>query len=229
MKNKLGAKEICAAVVVAGIALCLVIYILVFNKYKEETDILKSSNAQLQVQVDDLKQYYDNMELYRKSIATMKEVIAQVTADYPGNALEEDTIMMAVNMQNTAPVNIESINISPQNIIHSIPADVVKGLNDETLQSDINFQRRSATYNIETNYFNFKDIVGRIYDDKYRIAINSVSFSKEADENNYISGVIDISYYSLDGMNKEYKKPDMTEYMAGVEDFFHATVEEEEE
>lgn len=227
--KKLSAKEICMAIVVAGVALCFVIYLLVFNKYKEETEALKASNATLEAQVNDLKQYYDNMEFYRKNIAQMKELVAQVTEDYPGDAREEDTIMMAASMQDTTLVNINSINISPQNVIHSIPADVVKGLNDETLQSDIVFQRRNATYSVETNYFHFKDIVSRIYDDKYRIAINSVSFSKESDENNFITGIIDISYYSLDGMNKEYVKPDMTQYASGLVDFFHATVEEEEE
>ncbi|MBR1700957.1 MAG: hypothetical protein IJ716_03290 [Lachnospiraceae bacterium] len=225
--KKLSAKEICMAIAVAGVALCLVIYMLVFRKYQEETDTLKASNRELEAQVNDLKQYYDNIPLYRKSIEEMKALVAEVTADYPGDAREEDTIMMAVRMQQNAIVNFEQINISGQTTIHSIPQDVVKGLNDETLQTNIEFKQRQAAYSCQTNYSELKKIISYIYDDKYRIAINSVSFAKDKEEDNNISGVIDISYYSLAGMNKEYVKPEMKDYYPGLADVFHATVDED--
>lgn len=227
--KKLGAKEICMGIVVAGIALCLVIYILVFRKYQDETDILKSSNQQLEIEVNDLKQYYDNIPVYRKNIEDMKTLIADVTKDYPGDAREEDTIMMAVSMQQNAVVNFSSINIAGQKAIHTIPQDVVKGLNDETLQSKIEFRQRQATYNCTTNYSELKNVIARVYDDKYRVAINSVSFTKNAEEDNNITGVIAVSYYSLDGMNKEYVKSEMADYMAGLPDMFRATVNEDGE
>lgn len=227
--KKFGAKEICMGIVAAGVALCLVIYILVFRKYQDETDLLKASNRTLEAEVNDLKQYYDNIPVYRKNIEEMRALIDKVTADYPGDAREEDAIMMAVSMQQNAVVNFQSINIAGQKAIHSIPADVVKGLNDEKLQSPIVFNQRQATYNCQTNYGELKRVIERVYDDKYRIAINSVSLSKDADEDNNISGVITVSYYSLDGMDKEYVKPDMPTYAAGLYDVFRATVNEDGE
>ena len=174
--------------------------------------------------MNDLKQYYDNIPVYRKNITQMKETVQDITADYPGDAREEDAIMMAVNMQGVTLVNFDKIAINAQEIIHSIPKDVVKGLNDETLQTDINFRQRKASYSCQTDYTGLKELVGEVYDDAYRVGVNSISFKNDGEETNFIKGTIDVTYYSLTGMNKEYKEPDMPEYVSGVMDLFPATV-----
>ena len=227
--KKPGAKEICGAVAAVGIVACFLVYILVFNKYNEMTEALEASNKTLAAEVEDLKQYYDNMEMYQQSINEMKATIAEVTKDYPGDAREEDTIVMAVNMQETAPVNFDNVNIASTEVLHSVPEDTVKALGEEDLNSQIDFRGRQATYSYTTNYYNLKSIVGLVYDDEYRVGINSISASKNSDEDNVITGTIDITYYSLTGMNKEYKKPDMPEYMSGLADLFGIKVTEEEE
>lgn len=218
--KKFGAKQICLSIVMVGVLLCLMVYLLVFNKYQEETELLESSNAVLEQQVNDLKQYYDNIDLYRKNITEMRATIDQVTADYPGNALEEDTIVKAIDMQSVALVNYERVNIGANNVIHTVSADLVKGLNDENLKSKIDFKARQATYLCTTDYANLKLMVEEVYKHDYRIGINSVSFARDDDEYNFINGTISISFYNLDGMNKEYKKPNMDDYAAGVVDIF---------
>ncbi len=227
--KKLTAKEICGGVIAAGIAICLLVYMFVFTKYRDETDVLKASNADLQNQVNDLKIYYDNMPMYQQNIKAMRELVDEITADYPGDAREEDVIMKAVDMQSVAAFNLERINIGSNNVIHSIPESKVKELRDENLTKKIDFKSRKASYSCETDYANFKSIVQEVYDDQYRVGINSVSFSKSGDEDNLITGTIDISYYNLDGMNKEYKKPEMPEYLAGVADFFASKIDDEDE
>jgi len=222
--KKFGAKQICLGVIAVGVLLCFVVYLTVYMKYTEETEALEASNAQLEMEVNDLKQYYDNMELYKKNIAQMKETIAQVTADYPGDAREEDVIMMAVNMHGVTLVNFEKINIDGNKVIHSIPKDVVKGLNDETLQTDINFRQRQASYSCLTDYTGLKELIAEVFRDEYRVGINSIAFKNEDEDNNFIKGTIDISYYNLTGMNKEYTKPAMPTYEAGTMDLFPATI-----
>lgn len=214
--KKLGPKEICGAVAAIGVIACLLVYMLVFNKYTEMTDELKSSNKLLQIQVDDMKQYYDHMEEYKKSISDWKAVIEQVTADYPGDAREEDVIMMAVNMQGDAVVNFEKINIAATEPVYTVPEEMVKDLKDENLTTNIVFNAKESSYACNTDYANFKDAVKVVYDDKYRVGINSVSFKRDKDDNNIIKGDIDITYYSLQGMNKDYVKPDMPSYISGA-------------
>ena len=222
--KKFEAKQICLGVVAVGVVLCFVVYLLVFQKYSEETEALEASNAELQIQVNDMKQYYDNIPTYRQDISEMQELVSKLTEDYPGDAREEDVIMMAVHMQESTIVNFDKINIDDPEVIHSIPKDVVQGLNDETLQTDIQFKNRLATYSCETDYSGLKQLVEQVYDKNYRIAVNSVAFKNDDEETNTISGTISVSYYSIAGMNKEYKIPDMPEYAAGLSDLFPATI-----
>ncbi|MBR1855393.1 MAG: hypothetical protein IJ794_20000 [Lachnospiraceae bacterium] len=222
MKKKFGAKEVCGAVAVIGVLVCLLVYILVFNKYNELTEELTSQNNALEAQVNDMKVYYDKIPYYKENIETMKATIEQVTADYPGDAREEDVIMMAVRMQREALINFDKIGIESTKTIYSVPEDIVKGLNDDNLKTQIDFNAKHATYGCDTDYSNFKTAVSTVYDDAYRVGINTVSFKKSADDNNFIEGTIDITYYTLAGMNKEYTKPDMAEYISGVTDLFPA-------
>lgn len=226
--KKVGPKEICGAVTALGLLACLLIYLFVYNDYTEKTDALKASNRQLQVEVDNLKQYYDKIPFYNASMAEMKATIEEITADYPGDAKEEDVIMMAVKMQEVALINVDKINIAAAKAIHTVPEDVVKGLKDENLTTAIDFNARQATYDCLTDYGNFKAAVEKVYDDKYRIGINSVSFKKDNEDNNFIKGTIDITYYSLAGMNKEYVKPDMADYLSGTMDLFPAHIERDQ-
>lgn len=218
--KKLTSKEICYGVIAAVACACLLVYMFVVKNYNEKTDVLKASNAELRQKVEDMKQYYDNMEFYKSEKTRMTGEVNTLTADYPGNAREEDTIMMAVDLNNTAIVNFDDITIGKNDAIHTIPQETVAAAGIDGLDSAIVFRQRQATYGNTTDYLNLKTMINRIYESPYRIGVNSIAYAKASDSNNLIEGTIDITYYNLEGMNKEYKKPDMSEYLSGSEELF---------
>jgi len=218
--KKLTSKEICYGVIAAVACACLLVYMFVVKNYNEKTDVLKASNAELRQKVEDMKQYYDNMAFYKSEKTRMTGEVNTLTADYPGNAREEDTIMMAVDLNNTAIINFDDIKISGNDAIHTIPKETVTAAGIEGLNSEIVFRQRQATYGNTTDYADLKTVINRIYESPYRIGVNSISYAKDNDANNLIKGTIDITYYNLEGMNKEYKKPDMSEYMSGSMELF---------
>lgn len=229
--KKIDKKQIFWVIVLIGVVACLLIYMLVFTKYRDLTDQLKVSNAALRADVQDMKQYFDNLELYRSEKSKMIALIPQMTADYPGDAREEDVIMMAVDMQTVAIMNFAGINIAEPESIHNIPIETVEGAAIEGLDEEIDFMLRQATYTSKTTYSSFKNAVAKVYESPYRIGVNAVAFKKDADTNNVIAGTIDISYYSLQGMGKEYKLPEMPSYAGGSMDLFglqHWAITEEE-
>lgn len=226
--KKITSKEICIGVSAVGVVICLIIYLMVFTKYNDMTDALKKSNATLKTQVDDMKQYYDNMEIYRRDTAEMTVAIDEMTADYPGDAREEDVLMMAVDMQNAATINYDKINIDTSEVIYTVPQEVVSAVNSESWKEPIEFVAKQATYSNETDYLNLKNAVAKVYESPYRIGVNAVSFKKDSDDSNIIKGTIDITYYSLLGMGKEYKAPDMPEYLGGTTELFGVMVTEKD-
>lgn len=218
--GKITNKQVFMLVLAVGLVGCLIVYMQVFNKYNDKTASLKKSNAELEKQVAEMKEYYDNMEVYR---ALSKEMIAdaeELTADYPADAREEDIVMMAVAIQNNAIVNFDKINVDETKAIHSIPEDLVKGAGVEGLDEAIQFSGKMATYSNKTTYGFFKTAVKTVFDSPYRIGVETVAFRKSSDSDNIIEGTIDLTYYSVSGMGKEYKIPEMPTYFGGAKDLF---------
>lgn len=218
--GKITNKQVFMLVLALGALVCLLVYMLVFTKYNDQTAALKKSNAELQTQVDEMKGYYDNMEVYRKDSREMAEEITELTADYPADAREEDIIMMAVDIQNRVIVNFEKINVDETETIHSIAEDVVKGASIEGLDQPIDFMAKKATYSNETTYSNLKAAIATVYESPYRIGINAISYKKSSETDNIIDGTIDITYYSVSGMGKTYTAPEMPSYFGGASDLF---------
>lgn len=229
--KKITSKQVFMVVTLIGVVVCLLIYMLVFTKYNDLTTALESSNAQLQTQVDDMKQYYDNLEVYRKDSADMVAAVSEMTEDYPADAREEDVLMMAVNLQSAAVINYDKINIASPETVHTIPVETVTGAAVEGLEEQIDFMARQATYSNTITYSGLKSAIERVYASPYRIGINTISYKKDSDSNNFLKGTIDITYYSLSGMGKEYTAPEMPAYFGGGTDLFglqHWALTEEE-
>ncbi|MDE7253288.1 MAG: hypothetical protein K2O32_10160 [Acetatifactor sp.] len=219
MKN-ITKKQVFALVVVLVIGVCAVVYSMVFSDYKTKTEALKASNDTLEAEVNELEQYFVNMGTYKAQQKQMLEDIEVRTADYPGDAKEEDAIMMAVDMNATAIINFQSIGIGASENIHSIASGVVTAAGTEEYKEQIDFVEKTATYSNITDYGNLKACVEKIYASPYRVGIDAISYRKVSDENLQIEGTIDIAYYSIKGMNKDYVLPDMPEYMDGIGELF---------
>lgn len=219
MKNVTN-KQVFTVVLLIGVVVCLLVYMLVFTSYNDKTAALKTSNAQLKVEVDEMKQYYDNMEVYIADTSQMETGISEMTEDYPGDAREEDALMMAVDIQSVATLNYDKINVDEPKTIFTIPEETVTGASVEWLEGQIDFVMRQATYSNETSYGSLKSAIEKIYQSKNRIGINSISYKKDNDSNNYMKGTIDICYYSVKGMGKDYTAPSMPSYFGGATDLF---------
>ena len=219
MKNDKN-KNIFLGVACVGVLACLLVYLLVFNKYTEMTDALKSSNAALKIEVDDMKIYYDNMESNRIQRDELWNDINDILEDYTAAVKDEDAIMVAVAMNDNSVINFESINFAQPDMIHTVMEETVTAVGEEALTSTVDFYEKKVTYENETDYSNLKRAIEAIYNSPYRLGISLISYKKQSDTDRVIEGNIDVVYYSVDGLGKEYEAPDMPSYLNKVQDLF---------
>lgn len=210
--KKVTKKHIFLGILAVCVACCLVVYMLVYNKYQTETETLKASNDALQIEVDDLKVYYDKMDYHNAEIIRMTKFISDQTSDYQNRATEEDVIKMAIDMQNEATVLFKTINIDSAEKIQVVAEDVVAAADIEGYEGEIVFTERQASYQCSTIYEDLKKCIDVVYDNPHRVGIQSVNFKKQSPEHNQIEGIITLSYYAVEGMNKPYEYPDLLEY-----------------
>lgn len=225
--KKVTKKSVFTAILVLAFALVVMVYMMFYTKYNDQTDALKKSNKALKEQVDELYVYYENRTQYRTDTANMLKGVNDMTLDYTSQANEEDFIMTAVAMQAAGIINYEKVNIDTEEVIHTVPQETVKGAEfkipgaEEGAEAQpIEFYQRNATYANVTDYANLKKCLEVVYNNPYRVGINNVSYKREKDENNFIKGTIDITYYTIQGMGKDYEYPAMDTYMSGVQDLF---------
>lgn len=218
--KKVTNKSIFTAVLAIAFVACLLVYVMVFTKYNDKTDALKASNKALQTQVSELEVYYTNMQTYITDTKKMVAEIEELTDDYTSQANEEDFIMTAVDMQKESIINFEKVNIETEEVIHTIPLEVVEASGLEQYKEPIEFYERRASYGNTTDYANLKYALQVIFDKDNRVGINTVSYTRDKEDNNFIKGTIDVTYYTISGMNKPYEYPSMDSYLSGVQDLF---------
>lgn len=213
-------KQTATGIALLGMVMLLVLYVFVYMEYMQRTQTLEMSNAQLENSLIKLKEYYDNMEQYEQDSQEMQKDIVERLSEYPADTREEDVIMLAVKIQKVNSLNYENINLMEQELVYSVPQNTVMAAAIEGYEKQIDFKEKKATYVNHTNYGNLKGIIEQIYADPNRIAINHISYAKEHEDSEVLSGIIDVSFYSAAGTDKEYVAPDIAEYRSGTENIF---------
>jgi Tfp pilus assembly protein PilO len=223
-------KKTFTGVAVVGLVVLVALYMLVFQKYSDKTSALQRSNTTLRAEVTSIKQYYDNRETYRQNTEEIRTAMNELVAQYPADAREEDVLMMGVDMQSVSGIEYDEINIDTAEVLYSIPQEDVTAAGVEELNQAIDFVERKATYSGELNYTDLRSCIQQIYSYPSRIAINNVALTKKETTTDdvvtsFLTGNIDVSFYSMTGTGREYEAPDMAEYTSGTSNPFQLVIE----
>lgn len=211
-------KNVFMLVVLVALLGILMAYMMGYKKFVAEADKTKASNAALQTEVENLKQYYINEAMYKAEMEPMKEEIHTIMEAYPAETREEDIIMHAVYTQLSTAVKYSTISMGTNNTMQTISEDIVKATGQEDMQEAISFVERKGTYSTELTYEALKDAVKAVLESEYNIGIESLVYSKG--EGRVLSGTMALEFYSMQGNGKEYELPNIAPYVNGTENIF---------
>lgn len=202
-----------------GALLLILVYVFVFQKFKTAAETLEASNRELNKRVTDLKVYYDNRETYIQESENFRQQIDEIFTEYPADAREEDAIKLAILMEMQSDLSYSNIDIASSESLKLIPAETVTAAELEAYTAQIAFLGRNVSYVNEITYEGLKKAVGTIFENNNRVGINNITYVKNK-EGGYLSGSIDVTFYSAQGTGKEYTPPDLTPYLSGTENIF---------
>ncbi len=217
--KKITAKQAMTYVLLLGLLLFIGVYFLVYQKDLEQADAIRSSNAALQVRVDELKTYYDNMEFYQEEIARMDTQAAEWLDEFPADVKEEDIIVLAIDTERNAAIGYSNINIQGREALATIPADTVKAAQMEQYTDEITLMQRKTSYVNITDYTNLKNCIKTINDQDDRMTISNISYSSNK-ETGGIEGTIEVTFYAAYGTGKEYVPQVLPAYESGLYNLF---------
>lgn len=229
MKNlksgKLDAKKILTYSLLLEVLILAGIYVWVYQKYNDKTAQLESQNSTLATRVTQLKEYYDNLDDYNSAIESMTTEINEKLDMFPADIKEEDILVLALDTMKNANVGYTGITVSNREQLFDIEEKTVTDAKLEGYDQAVSFGSRTTQYVNITDYKNLKTIVAIINGADSRRIINTLSYSKNDD--GYLEGTIEVKSYFAIGTNKEYVRPVLPEYEAGLFDLFKITTEEE--
>lgn len=228
MKNKssgkLDTKKILTYTLLLEALLILGVYIWVYQKYTDMTEKLKSDNQALTTRVAELKEYYDNVEMYTESTKAMKAEIDDKLDSFPADVKEEDVLVLALDTMRKANVGYTGITVSKRESIYDIDEAVVTDAALEGYDQAISMGSRVTQYTTINNYYDLKKVVDIINSIENRRVINTLSYTKNDD--GYLEGTIEVQSFFAIGTGKGYVEPDIADYEAGLSDLFKISIEE---
>lgn len=217
--KKVDAKQVMMCVVLIGALLFVGVYFWVYKTYTDKTEAMRRENKTLVQRVNELEQYYHDMDNNKEEIAAMQAQVMAWLENLPVDVKEEDIIVMAIDTEKTAIINYTNINIEARKEMLTIPSATVAGAEMENLSGDLMFVQRKASYVNETEYFSLKDCIETINDSANRLAISNINYS-ENEDTGLLEGTIDITYYSVIGTNREYIPQKLPPYESGLWNLF---------
>ena len=219
MKNK--AQTAFLTTLALCVVLLVVIYMYVYQPYTTKTTELEASNATLATRVAELEAFYQMMPTYKAEIEQMQGDIFDKFENFPADTKEEDAIALALRSWDDGVLVLYSgLAVGERETLATILADVVKPAAIEGLEQDIVIKERMTTYTNLTTYQDLKKLLACIEETEEEVAISNIVYSLNKD--GVLEGSVDVTFFLVEGMGKEYQKQQFADYQTGVTDLFGA-------
>lgn len=242
MDMKISRRDAALLIGLAGILIMVAVYYFVYLPMDAKKVALEAENATLTTRVNELQVMYNEKDIYIAQTESMKAEIDTIYDSFPVDVRTEDMIMMGVDLANTSPLNIQSINMSePEDMYHIGQAaaeataaeaadtestgdgtvDATAATTVATVQEEPEkvLYKKKAGITYLTTYDGFKNSIVQITNSADRRVIDSVTVTYDI-STGLMAGNTNISMYYLTGTNKEYVAPNIPFIPQGTDNIF---------
>ena len=225
MTTTLSSKDKKLLLYVGGAAVFFLVLFLIFMPTNEKTSVLKDENATLLSEVEHLRALDADKETYLAKTDETNRAIVETLSHFPVAVLEEETIMYAVELEDKNDMVINSISISPEELLYtsSIPvaSPAYKGNPEDAASAvvPLNLYNTNAIYSFTSSYEGFKEIYTMIQKDNHLKNVDSLSMAYDQ-ESGMIIGTMSVNLFAVDGTGEAYVSPEIRDVKTGVLNVF---------
>lgn len=212
-----------------GVFSMLLTYLYVFQPNQDKTNMIVMQNTQLQSEVTRLETIANNKQKYEQEILTMRQEISSFVERYPADILPEDTIMFIDELEDVNGVSVSAVGFGgASEVVYPgqvtlLPTENVANSDVEQLKDvasmDLHLYKLPLSLNIETEYYDFKDVIDYIYEHRNRMDLSAISLSFDHNTGG-LSGSVTLDTYYLQGSNTKYEESFIPSMKLGVDTVF---------
>lgn len=187
---------------VGGILLVAVVYVFVFQKLQVSNEELKNQVSKLTTENEQLIQMKNDQKSHEEDIKKFSKEIERIVNDFPADALEEDAVMFANQLEINQAVSVSDIYYANRNRIK-------KGK-----KSGYILYATPVEYTFTSGYESLKNMVAEILraDEKKNVENINLSYDSESGK---LRGTLMMNEYSLTGDGRQYQPKDIGDVATG--------------
>ncbi|MCM1267885.1 MAG: hypothetical protein NC302_08275 [Bacteroidales bacterium] len=251
---KVSKKDVLLLLAFLGILAGVCSFVFVFQPTMEKADALKQENLQLESRIADLQAKSDNRDTYESETAKMRREMEEIYQLFPVDVREENAILLAINQELLAPMEVESITIDALLEVPFLDEAQQQDMPDATYEIEeveeiedatgtqeaptpeagdttgaagvnpFHLMSRKATINYEISYEGLKRSVKNICMQTDRTVIDNLSVVYD-EQTGLLKGVTTVNLYCVpDQEDKEYVEPDFGGVLLGTNNIFGTRV-----
>jgi len=220
---KIGTKELGIIAFAGGLLALVLVVMLVYMPYKEQTEMLQSEIQTLEARKTELQGYKRDMERYDEENKLMIEDINYITDQFPADSLEEDAILFASTLEGrNSNTFIGSMGMEDPELVYAIEPTSVY-LSDDDKEADIhrsfNLYRQKVTMAYNFSYLGMKQFVTDIVGDNRSRTIEALTLRFDPNSG-FLEGEAELNLYTLEGTDDTYTKQEIFGIPTGTNDIF---------
>lgn len=218
---KVKKNEIAILIALAGALVALLVYLYVFNPYREKTEALKADNITQGEYLAKLEDWASKMEQMQADTETMLGEVNQTFARFPVKSKAEDAIMYAVELESQDPdTYISAIGLSnPEMVYAAAPTNVRLHKDDAEASHTYQLYCQQISFTQEFTYNGMKRYVNSIVKDSQRKSIGTLNMAYDS-TTGILVGTTNMNLYTLTGGEEEYEKTPIPPRPMGTNNIF---------
>ncbi|MBD5513452.1 MAG: hypothetical protein HDR06_02055 [Lachnospiraceae bacterium] len=245
---KVSKRDVLLLLGLLGILAAVCSYFLVYQPTMEKADALEEENEELNARIADLSSKMNNKDSYVEQTESMNREMETIFMEFPIDVREEDSILLAVNQELIAPMQISSISIGPcepvilqsddEEIDHTYEIEQIEeyetqeGIQDETMAEAADasvsatgnmpsvLMSRNVTTNYLVSYDGLKRSIKNISIQDNRMSIDNLTVSYD-ESTGLLTGTTSVDMYCIPGQaDKEYVTPNLSSVLLGSDNIF---------
>lgn len=227
-------RDKCLLIGLFGGLFLIIAWLYVANPLKEKTAVLETENVTLKAKADLYQSINANLPMYEEQIVAMKEIITNISNDYPAHISREDEILFVSNME-----NYMISDLAVENITMSVPQEIVVNVEVESASTDavtqeataatqevaqnvpeVHLYKQPVNYSFRCTYRGAKDMIKYIYDQTDKKSIEGLTLAYDSATGNLL-GTLELNQFYMLGTDRQYQPASVPAVPKGVNDVFH--------
>lgn len=196
MTTKLSKRDIKILIVLVGVLILLLCYLLLYRSFTEKKDAADAEIAQLQPELQQLRDYEAHKQEYIDGTETAKANISATLPTLPSEVLTEDEVVFSKQFEDDLGIDVTEESFADPVVVEQFKSVTPENIDDPASQVDMTVYKKPLTLSMQMDYDQFKDSMDYIRDQETLKGFDTITADYDAENKGLTVTMTVNSYYA---------------------------------